>query len=83
LETLLVRADWFGRTGSPNGTKSLQTWVLRLAYGVVEIELGGKVPYAVVCVGTIDTIRVDGEECPIGGGMRDARESRSCIRKSN
>jgi len=49
------------------GAEALKTGVLGMTNGVVEIKLGGKVPLAVVCVLPPDIIRVEGEECLIGG----------------
>jgi hypothetical protein len=47
--------------------KALKTGVLGMTNGVIEIQLGGKVPLAIICVLAPDIIRVEGEECLIGG----------------
>jgi len=48
-------------------SQSLKTRVLGLPNGVVKIELGGKVPFPIVCMLTTDVISVEGEEGLIRG----------------
>ena len=43
--------------------EALKPGVLGLADSVVEVELGGKVPFAVVGVLTADVVSVEGEKC--------------------
>ena len=49
-----------------DASQSCETRVLRLPNSVVKIELGGKVPFTIVCVLTTNVISVEGEEGLIG-----------------
>jgi hypothetical protein len=50
--------------------EALKAWVLSMTNGIVEIKLGSKVPLAVICVLAPDVVRVEGEECLVGGHAR-------------
>ena len=52
------------------GAEALKTWVLSMTDGIVKIELGSKVPLAVICVQPSDVIHVKCEECLVGGHAR-------------
>jgi hypothetical protein len=52
---------------APLRAEALKTWVLSMIDGIVEIELGSKVPLAVICVQPPDVIQLKGEECLVGG----------------
>ena len=54
------------------GAEALKTWVLSMTDGIVEIELGSKVPLAVICVQPPNAIHVKCEECLVGGHARHA-----------
>jgi hypothetical protein len=45
--------------------EALETWVLGMTNGIVEIKLCSKVPLAVICVLAPDVVRVKGKECLI------------------
>ena len=66
-------AAWGFDGAALDTSQSLKTRVLRLANGVVKIELGGKVPFPIVCVLTANVISVEGEEGLIGGHAGGAR----------
>jgi hypothetical protein len=51
-----------GLGSSTLGFEALEARVLYLAYGVVEVKLGGKVPSAVVGVWTTNVVCVNGKE---------------------
>jgi hypothetical protein len=55
---------------APLRAEALKTWVLSMTDGIVEIELGGKVPLAVICMLPPDIVRVKCEECLVGGHPR-------------
>ena len=55
---------------APLRAEALKTWVLSMIDGIVEIELGSKVPLAVICVQPPDVIHLKGEECLVGGHVR-------------
>jgi hypothetical protein len=50
--------------------EALKTRVLSMTDSVVEIKLGGKVPLAVICVLATDIVRVESEQCLVGGHAR-------------
>ena len=50
--------------------EALKTWVLSMTNSIVGIELGSKVPLAVICVQPPDVIHVKCEECLVGGHAR-------------
>ena len=52
---------------APLGVEALTTWILSMTDGIVEIELGSKVPLAVICMQPPDVICVKCEECLVGG----------------
>ena len=55
---------------APLRVEALKTWVLSMTDGIVEIELGSKVPLAVICVQPPDVIHVRCEKCLVGGHVR-------------
>jgi len=56
--------------------EALKTWDLSMTDSIVKIELGSKVPLAVICMLPPDVVRMKGEECLVG---RHAR--RTAIKK--
>ena len=55
---------------TPLRVEALKTWVLSMTDGIVEIELGSKVPLVVICVQPPNAIHVKCEECLVGGHAR-------------
>ena len=55
---------------APLRAEVLKTWVLSMTDGIVEIELGSKVPLAVICVQPPDVIHMRCEKCLVGGHAR-------------
>lgn len=50
--------------------EALKTWVLSMTNSIVEIQLGSKVPLAVICMLPPDVVRMKGEECLVGRHSR-------------
>lgn len=48
------------------GFKSVKAGVLSLADGIVKVELGGEIPFAIIGIVTTNVISVETEECLIG-----------------
>jgi hypothetical protein len=46
--------------------EALETGVLGMADGIVKVKLGGKVPFAVVCVLATDIVGMKGKKCLVG-----------------
>ncbi len=65
-----------------NSLEALKTSILRMADGVVEVELGSEVPFTVICMLSPYIVCMEGEQAWLGD-MREARESRRCMVKSN
>ena len=55
---------------TPLREEALKTWVLSMTDSIVEIELGSKVPLAVICVQPPVVIHMRCEKCPVGGHAR-------------
>jgi hypothetical protein len=51
----------------PRLAETLETWILSMTNGIIEIKLGSKVPPAVICVLAPDVVRVKSQECLVGG----------------
>ena len=53
--------------------KALESGILGLADGIIEVKLGSKVPFAIVCMATTDVVRMECEKGLIRGHSRGPR----------
>jgi hypothetical protein len=53
------------------GPETLETWILSMTNGIVEIKLGSKVPPAATSVLAPDVVLVTSKECLVRGHARE------------
>jgi hypothetical protein len=66
IETLLCTGFLGSLALTAGGLEALKAGVLDLTDGIIEIELSGKIPFAIVCVLTADVVGVQRQERLVG-----------------